>query len=114
MYVITSIVCVLYRFDLLLKSFRISTHDLNNANVSSSSFIISSVLSQTQKQTCISSRFFRNISFHKVTSSQISNLIDLAASVSFMCFIYLKIFLDNTFCSVFSIYTYFSLYLIYV
>ena len=58
MYVITSIICVLYRFDLLLKSSRIVTHDLNNANVSSLSFIVSSVLLQTQKQTCISSRFF--------------------------------------------------------
>ena len=47
MYVITFIVCVLYRFNLLLESFRISTHDLNDANVSSSSFTVFSVLSQT-------------------------------------------------------------------
>ena len=45
MYVITFIVCILYRFDLLLKSFRILIYDLNNANVSSSNFIVSSVLS---------------------------------------------------------------------
>ena len=114
MYVITFIVCVLYRFDLLLKSFRISTYDLNNANVSLSSFINFSVLLQTQKQTCISSRFFQNINFHRVTSSRIFNLIDFVANVSFMCFICSKIFFNNTFRSVFSVYTCFSLYLIYV
>ena len=114
MYVITFIVCVLYRFDLLLESFRISTHDLNDANVSSSNFIISSVLSQTQKQTRISSRTFRNINFHRVIFSQIFNLFDFFASVSFMCFICSKIFFDNTFRSVFSVYTCFSLYLIHV
>ena len=114
MYVITSIVCVLYRFDLFSESFRISTHDLNDANVSSSSSIISSVLSQTQKQTRISSRAFRNISFHRVIFSRTSNLIDFFASVSFMCFICSKMFFDNTFRSVFSVHTCFSLYLIHV
>ena len=43
MYAITFNVCVLYLFNLLTESFRILTHDLNNANVSLSSFIISSV-----------------------------------------------------------------------
>ena len=114
MYVITFIVCVLYRFDLSLKSFRISTHNLNDANVFSSSSIISSVLLQTQKQTCISSRFFWNISFYRVTFSRTFNLIDFFASVSFMCFICSKIFFDNTFRSVFFIHTCFSLYLIHV
>ena len=114
MYVITFIVYVLYRFDLLLKSFRILIHDLNDANVSSSNFINSFVLSQTQKQTCISSRFFRNINFYRVASSRTFNLIDFVANVSFMCFICSKIFHDNTFRSVFSVYTCFSLYLIHV
>ena len=40
MYVITFIVCILYRLDLLIESFRILIYNLNNANVFSSSFII--------------------------------------------------------------------------
>ena len=39
MYVITSSVYVLYYFNLLTKYSRILTYDLNNANVSSLSFI---------------------------------------------------------------------------
>ena len=114
MYVITSIVCVLYCFDLFLKSFRILIYNLNNANVSSSSFIISSVLLQTQKQTCISSRFFRNTSFYRIILSRIFNLTDFVTSVFFICFICSKIFFDNTFRSIFSVHTCFSLYLIHV
>ena len=41
MYIITFIVYVLYVFNVLSKSFRILTYDLNNANVFSFNFIIS-------------------------------------------------------------------------
>ena len=114
MNIITSIVCILYCFDLLTESSRISIHDLNSANVFSSNFIFSFVISWTQKQTCIFSWFLQNASFYRVTLSRTSSLISFVAKVSFMCFICLKIFFDNTFRSVFFVHTCFSLYLIHV
>ena len=114
MYVITFIIYVLYLFNMWTESFRILTHNLNNANVFSSSFIVLSAWSWTQKQICFSSCFLQNVSFYKTASSYIFNLTNFNANAFFMYLICSKIFFDSTFRSVFFVYTCFSLYLIHV